>query len=139
MSDPARTTGVYKHTDDRGKERTIVQIASDIKVVAGTIGVVASMIVGGAIWFNGYIQAKATEGFTKQINSDDSAIRAAFKTMIDERAEEIETNLKVEITRSRDLSKEEWKDVRGMIWRATNPARLAGDPIPLEPDDLGGD
>jgi len=130
MTDPTRTTGVYKSVDESGKSKTVVQIASDIKVVAGTVGLLASMIVGGAIWFNGYIQAKATEGFAKQINSEDSAIRAAFETMIDKRAEEIEKNLTEEIVRNRDLEAAKLDDLKRTVWKATSPSRRSGDPEP---------
>lgn len=135
MTDPTRTTGVYKSVDESGKSKTVVQIASDIKVVAGTVGLLASMIVGGAIWFNGYIQAKATEGFAKQINSEDSAIRAAFETMIDKRAEEIEKNLTEEIVRNRDLEAAKLDDLKRTVWKATNPSRRSDDPEPAWEDD----
>jgi len=104
--------------------------ASDAKIIVTAIVTIIGALAAGGIWFNGYVQAKATEGLADQIGSENSAIRAAFQTMIDERAEEIERNLKEEIVRNRDLEGEKLDQLKSMIWKATNPSRRSGDPEP---------
>lgn len=110
----------------------IARWASDVKVIVSAIVAIIAAVAAAGIWFNGYVQAKATEGLAEQIGSSDSAIRTAFESMIDERAEEIEANLKAEIERSRDIETEHYEKLRSSVWKATNPARQADSGLPPE-------
>jgi hypothetical protein len=128
--DRRRTTGVYTHVNDEGKESRIVNLAADLKVVIGSVVALLGLVVMLAGWFNGHVQAQAIKALGQQLSTDGSDVQNAFEALLDKRAEEIEKNLREEIIRSRDLEADKLDDLRSMIWKATNPARLAGDPVP---------
>jgi hypothetical protein len=130
MGDPTRETGVYRHTDESGKSVNIVKLAGDMKIILGAVGALIAVLGACGIWFNGYVQAKATEGLAQQIGTSDSAIRTAFESMIDARAEEIEANVIKAVERNRDLESIKLDQLKSMIWKATNPSRHVNAPEP---------
>jgi hypothetical protein len=135
MGDPTRQTGVYKAVDERGKESSIVHLAANLKVVVGALAATGALVVGGAAWFNGHVQAQAIKALGTQLSTDGSDVKNAFEALLDRRAEEIEKNLKEELVRNRDLETEHYEMLRSTVWRATSPQRQLNDPPPWEDDD----
>jgi hypothetical protein len=112
---------MYTTVDDEGKTSRIVNMAADLKVVIGTLAALGALIVTGAAWFNGHVQAQAIKALGTQLSEDGSDVQNAFKAILDERAEEIESNLRHEM----EKLQAEHKELRRHIWRATDPDRRA--------------
>jgi len=130
MTDPTRQTGVFKHTDDSGKERSIVKLAADAKVVIGTLAALGATIFGVATWFNGHVQSQAVAALAHELQNEESPSSLAIKVLLDERLGETEAKI-------HELSLREqahFEDLKSTVWKATNPARQADSGEPPEDD-----
>ena len=127
-------TGVHKVTHDDGRTSRIVSMAADLKVVIGTLAALGALVVTGAAWFNGHVQAQAIKALGAQLSTDGSDVQNAFRALLDARAEEIEERLREEIVRNRDLESQHYEALKTTVWKATNPARQADSGEPPEDD-----
>lgn len=126
--DRRRTTGMYTHVNDEGKESRIVNLAADLKVVIGSVVALLGLIVMLAGWFNAHVQSQAIRALGTELTTDGTDVQNAFKALLDERAEEIEEHVMAEMEKLHN----EHRRLRTTVWRATNPDRLSSDPEPTD-------
>jgi formate dehydrogenase maturation protein FdhE len=132
MTDRRRTTGVFTHFDDTGKEFHVVNFAAGVKTVVASIVAVIGLVVMLASWFNGHVQAQAIKALGHELTTDGTDIQNAFKALLDERAEEIEAHVLGHLEAADKEAAERERRIRKTVWKATSPARRAEDSEPTD-------